>query len=446
MKSLAMNGTGTKSAPGFMPVVAMVWCRPGVMACVSGMPKSKPLSPLRVDVVIVGAGLVGATLACALAQGGIEVALVDREDPARGLEAGFDGRASALALTSQRLLGALGLWARLADNAAPILDIRVSEARSPLFLHYDSRAGGEEPFGYMVENRHLRRALAEHLPAHSRIRLLAPVRVGRLERTGAGVVARLADGRAIAAPLAVGADGRTSEIRTGAGIRVTAWDYGQVGIVCTVAHERSHDFVAHEHFLPAGPFAILPLLENRSSIVWTERADLAPAIMALDDAEFLFELERRFGDFLGRLRVVGPRWAYPLSLQFAETAIAERLALVGDAAHAMHPIAGQGLNMGLRDVAALAEVLVDARRLGLDIGAAAVLARYQRWRRFDNTLMLAMTDGLNRLFSNDVGPLRLARNLGLGLVNLLPPLKTFFTRHAMGVVGELPRLMRGEAL
>ncbi len=410
------------------------------------MPKNKPASPLRADVVIVGAGLVGATLACALAHGGLDVVVVDREDPARGLTAEFDGRASAIALSSRRLLDALGLWARLADQAAPILDIRVSEARSPLFLHYDSRATGDEPFGFMVENRHLRRALARHLPAHPGVRLIAPARVNALDRTGPGVVARLADGRTIVAPLAVGADGRTSETRVRAGIRVTAWDYDQVGIVCTVAHERSHDFVAHEHFLPAGPFAILPLLDNRSSIVWTERADLASAIVALDDAEFLFELERRFGDFLGRLRVAGPRWAHPLSLQFAETAIAARLALVGDAAHAMHPIAGQGLNMGLRDVAALAEVLVDARRLGLDIGSAAVLARYQRWRRFDNTLMLAMTDGLNRLFSNDIGPVRLARDLGLALVDRLPPLKTFFTRHAMGVVGELPRLMRGEAL
>jgi 2-octaprenyl-6-methoxyphenol hydroxylase len=411
------------------------------------MPKTRPAhAPIDADVVIVGGGLVGGTLACALGQGGLEVVVVDREDPARGLEAAFDGRASAIALSSRRLLDALGLWALIEDQAAPILDIRVSEAGSLFFLHYDSRETGNDPFGFMVENRALRRALATRLPRTPGVRWIAPMSVRALERTAAGVVARLADGRSVRAPLAAAADGRASETRARAGVRVTAWSYDQVGIVCTVAHEKSHDFVAHEHFLPAGPFAILPLLGDRSSIVWTERADLAPAIMALSDDDFLFELERRFGNFLGSLKVAGPRWAYPLSLQFAETAIARRLVLVGDAAHAMHPIAGQGLNMGLRDVAALAEVLVDARRLGLDIGTATVLERYQRWRRFDNTLMLAMTDGLNRLFSNDIGPVRWARDVGLAIVDKLPPLKQLFTRHAMGVVGELPRLMRGQAL
>jgi 2-octaprenyl-6-methoxyphenol hydroxylase len=398
---------------------------------------------LSADVLIVGGGPVGGTLACALSAAGMEVIAVDDADPAAGLDAGFDGRASSIALGSQRILDALGLWAGMEPHAAPIRHIRVSEGDSPLFLHYDERDTGGPPFGYMVENRFIRKALFDRIPTLDTVRLLAPARVDGLERSASGVEARLADGRRISARLVVGADGRASGVRAGAGIRVTGWPYRQTAIVCTVAHERPHDSVAHEHFLPTGPFAVLPLPGNRSSIVWTERKDLAPAIMALDEAEFLAELERRFGDTLGRLRVVGPRWSYPLSLQHAETAIALRLALVGDAAHAMHPIAGQGLNMGLRDVAALTEVLAEARRLGLDIGADTVLERFQRWRRFDNTLMLAMTDGLNRLFSNTIGPVRVARRLGLAAVNRMPPLKKLFVRSAMGLAGRLPRLMQG---
>ena len=403
-------------------------------------PKTRLLSA---DVLIVGGGPVGGTLACALSAAGMEVIAVDHADPAAGLDAGFDGRASSIALGSQRMLDALGLWAGMEPHAAPIRHIRVSEGESPLFLHYDERDTGGPPFGYMVENRFIRKALFDRIPTLDTVRFLAPARVDGLERSASGVEARLADGRRISARLVVGADGRESEVRAGAGIRVTGWPYRQTAIVCTVAHERPHDFVAREHFLPTGPFAVLPLPGNRSSIVWTESKDLAPAIMALDEDEFLAELERRFGDTLGRLTVVGPRWSYPLSLQHAETAIALRLALVGDAAHAMHPIAGQGLNMGLRDAAALTEVLAEARRLGLDIGADTVLERFQRWRRFDNTLMLAMTDGLNRLFSNTIGPVRLARGLGLAAVNRMPPLKRLIVRSAMGLAGRLPRLMQG---
>ena len=399
---------------------------------------------IEADVLVVGGGFIGQALACGLADSGVASVVVEAGDPRAALNASFDGRASAIALTSRRLLQAIGVWPKLADEAAPMLDIRVSEGASRLFLHYDHREVGDEPFGHMVENRSLRRALLERVEKLPSIRLLTRVVVSQLDRGIGGVRARLSDGTVIRAALVVAADGRDSRVREEAGIRVTGWSYGQSGIVTTVEHERSHEFIAHEHFLPAGPFAILPLLPaTRSSIVWTERADLTPNIMTLDEAGFAEQLCQRFGDFLGEPRPVGPRFCYLLSLQFAATAIGERLALVGDALHAMHPIAGQGLNMGFRDVAALVDVLADQADAGRDLGSAAALARYQRWRRFDNTLMLAMTDALNRLFSNDFTPLRLARDFGLAAVSQVPPVKRFFMRHAMGTMGDLPRLMRG---
>jgi 2-octaprenyl-6-methoxyphenol hydroxylase len=359
------------------------------------------------------------------------------------------------------VLEALDIWPGMATAAAPILDIRVSDGRlgaaaSRLFLHYDRRELAEatdEPLGYIVENRTIRTALHARAAALPGLRLLAPARIRHLARDGAATSAQaeLADGRTVRARLVVGAEGRGSPLRAAAGIAATAWDYPQCGIVCTVAHERPHHGVAHEHFLPAGPFAMLPMTDaadgtHRSSLVWTERRALVPAMMALGADDFAGELHRRFGDSLGALRVAGRRWSHPLSLMHAERYIDHRLALIGDAAHVIHPIAGQGLNLGLRDVAALAETVVDARRLGLDVGAPSVLERYQRWRRFDNTVLMLATDGLNRLFSNDLGPLRLVRDLGLAAVNEMPPLKRLFMRHAMGLVGDLPRLIRGCAL
>jgi 2-octaprenyl-6-methoxyphenol hydroxylase len=403
----------------------------------------RPESLTVADVLIVGGGFVGGALALALAKVGLTSVVIEAAKPESQRAADFDGRASAIALTSRRLLTAIGVWDEVAAEAEAIREIRVADAGSPLFLHYHHRDVGREPFGHMLENRTLRFGLARCLAASDRVRLLAPARLAGLDRDRAGVEARLAGGGRVRARLAVAADGRDSSVREAAGIRVTSWRYGQMAIVCTVAHQRPHNGIAHEHFLPAGPFAILPLTGNRSSIVWTERAELAPSIMALDDAGFLEELSRRFGDFLGSLAVVGPRWSYPLSLQYAATAVGRRLALVGDAAHAMHPIAGQGLNMGFRDVAALADVLAQAAADGRDLGDSAVLARYQRWRRFDNTLMLAATDGLTWLFSNDIAPIRLARDLGLAAVHRLPPLKRLFMRHAMGLLGDLPSLMRG---
>lgn len=424
-------------------------------------PKNGDETVIQADVLIVGGGLVGGAMAIALAHATthssalpstLQVAVVDNEDPANAMDAGFDGRASAIALGSRRVLEGIGVWDLLQGTPGPILDIRVSEVGSRHFLHYDHDDLGTEPLGHMVENRKLRTALFARLKSLPNIDWHAPNRVINLTRGQTHAVAELDNGLRIEAPLAIACDGRFSRTRKGAGIRTTKWGYGQTGIVCTVRHQHSHECVAHEHFLPAGPFAILPLhgegkdLNRLSSIVWTERPALVPGLMAMDEADFLQELEGRFGDFLGELEVVGPRWSYPLGLQFARQVVTDRLALAGDASHAMHPIAGQGLNMGFRDVAALAEVVIEAHQSGQDIGSTDVLERYARWRNFDNTMMLAATDGITRLFSNRIGPLKLARNLGLSAVEKMPALKRLIMRQAMGQVGDLPRLMRGEQL
>jgi 2-octaprenyl-6-methoxyphenol hydroxylase len=403
------------------------------------------------DAVVLGGGLVGLSTAAALGQAGLTVLAVDRETPAVAAADPFDGRGSAIAWGSAQALRGVGLWPMLEPHAAPIEEIRVSDGESRLFLHYDHAQVGGNPLGYIVENRFIRRALYARLAALPTVSLLAPAQATRVDRSQGGVEVGLADGRVIRARLVIGADGRDSPARISAGIGVMRWSYHQTGIVCSIAHEKPHRGMAHERFLPAGPFAVLPLPdsergEHRSSIVWTERDELVPAMMALSDTQLAQEIALRFGDSLGAIAVAGPRWAYPLSLLQADRYTDLRLALAGDAAHVMHPIAGQGFNLGLRDVAALAECIVDAHRLGMDIGAADVLERYARWRRFDTMALLAVTDGMVRLFSNDVAPVRLVRDLGLAAVQQLPGLKRFFMRHAMGVVGDLPRLVRGEAL
>ncbi len=402
-------------------------------------------------VLVIGGGMVGMSLATALAGAGLKTLLLDSAPLEQQQEAGFDGRSSAIAYGSARALAGIGVWPGLAEAAEPIREIRVSDGPSLLFLHYRHEDLGEHPLGYIVENRDIRRGLLAHARTLPGLTILAPARLAALERDRRRVRARLAYGGEIAAELVVAADGRNSPIRDEAGIAVAEWSYPQTGIVCTISHERPHRGVAHERFLPAGPLALLPMRgtrssPHRSSIVWTEHRALAPRLMALDEEGFAASLQRRFGDWLGRIRLEGPRWSYPLAFLHAERYVGERLALVGDAAHAIHPIAGQGLNLGLRDVAALAEILVDAARLGLDLGQADLLERYQRRRRFDNVVLALATDALNRLFSNDVPLLRLARDLGLAAVNETAPLRRFFMRHAMGLAGRPPRLVREERL
>lgn len=404
-----------------------------------------------VELVVAGGGLNGMLLGIACAGAGLSVAVIDRQDPAAMQDDKFDGRTSAIAYGSKLVLDGVGLWPLVADAAEPIREIRVADDDSPLFLHYDHRdlgAGGsnDTPLGYIVENRVLRRALFARARALPSLELLAPRRLGAVTADDSGTVATLGDGTRLHARLVAAADGKESPLRQAAGIGTVEWRYRQIGIVTTVAHERPHAGIAVEHFLPAGPFAILPMTGNRSSIVWTEDAALAPRLLALPEADFAAELAARFGDFLGAVEPVGPRWSYPLALMQAERYIARRLALVGEAAHVIHPIAGQGLNVGIRDCAALAEAVVDARRLGLDIGDDSVLERYQRWRRFDAVVLAGVTDGLNRLFSNRIAALKLVRDMGLAAVNRMPPVKRLLMSHAMGMLGDRPRLARGEPL
>jgi len=392
------------------------------------------------DVVIAGGGMVGLSLALALAQGGLDVALAEPLSPEQLMDERFDGRVSALAFASVRMMRVLGLWERLEPNAQPIGDILVSEGRpgsgpSPFSLHFDHSEIGE-PLGYIVENRHLRRAMLSSASEEKRISLIFGVAARELATSDGNATLSLSNGCAIEASLAIAAEGRDSPLREAQGISTVGWDYSQAGIVTTMAHQRPHNGVASEHFLPPGPFAILPMTGNRSSLVWTEKAADAARLTALPAAEFAEEARARFGDHLGDVAPVGPRWSYPLRLY---------LALIGDAAHTIHPLAGQGLNLGLKDVAALTETVLDAARLGLDFGGLEVLKRYERWRRFDSFVLAGATDGLNRLFSNEFPPLRIARDLGLGIVDQIPPLRRFFMRHAGGDVGRLPRLLRGEA-
>jgi 2-octaprenyl-6-methoxyphenol hydroxylase len=403
------------------------------------------------DVVIAGGGAVGSALACALADAlgpAVRIALVDPAADA-GAPALRDPRASAISAGSKRLLSALGVWPALDPHAEPVAAVDITDSSlgdvfRPVLVTYDNAVAGGEPATWIVENHRLRTALADGLAARPAVARIHGTATAADAAGPHALAVRLADGRPLRAPLAVAADGRASPLRESAGIGTVRWQYAQVGIVTTVAHEKPHRSRAVQHFLPAGPFAILPLKGSRSCITWTEDESWGRAILALDDAAFLQEVEQRFGYRLGRIQLAGPRAAWPLEMHLARALVADRLALVGDAAHLVHPIAGQGLNLGLRDVAALTEVVADAARLGLDIGSGLVLERYQRWRRTDAAMSAATFDALNRLFSSDWTLLRAARDAGLRLVDRMPGLKQLLVAEAAGLTGEVPKLLRGE--
>ncbi|MCA8907101.1 MAG: UbiH/UbiF/VisC/COQ6 family ubiquinone biosynthesis hydroxylase [Rhodospirillaceae bacterium] len=406
---------------------------------------------MQTSVLIVGAGLAGASLAAALGSVGVATVLIDRDPPDQRLDPKADGRTTAVSLASRRVLEAAGVWQGVADRASPIWSIQISDHASPAAMDYDHRDVGEEPFGHIVDNQLLRRAQLDRLAELPSVTVLAPAALDTLERTSATATARLADGTEIRAELVVGADGRGSTVRRSAGIEVMSWRYNQTAIACCMSHELPHNGMALEHFMPGGPFAVLPMIDredgsHRSSIVWTERPDRAKAMAALDEAAFSRELQWRVGDHLGRVALSGGRWTYPLGVLHAKRYTDTRLALISEAAHAIHPIAGQGLNMGFRDIATLAELVVDRARLGLDAGAPDLLRAYERWRLFDNVSLVAITDGLNRLFSNRSLALRGVRGAGLSVVGRISPLKKVFMRHAMGLMGDLPRTLRGRPL
>jgi 2-octaprenyl-6-methoxyphenol hydroxylase len=415
-------------------------------------------APRDVDVIIAGAGIAGATLALALNQAGLKPVLIDPVVFDAQVAPTFDGRASAIAYAAFRQWRALGVGAALAPHAQRIEQILVTDGQTPgaashgtgpFFLRFDSAeiadSSDGEPLGYLIENRHIRAALAQAVIAAG-IEVLAPARVASAAFGPREAVVTLADGRILRAPVAVGAEGRGSVIRAEAGIGAVGWDYPQTGVVATVRLAHPHEGVAHEYFLPGGPFAILPLTDDRASLVWTESRGRGAALKAARPEIFHAHLQRRFGDHLGEAVVEGPVFTYPLSLQLAERLVAARAALLGDAAHGIHPIAGQGLNLGLKGAAALAQVLVEAMRLGEDIGSEAVLERYAAWRRFDTVSVSAAADAFVRLFSNDNPLIRLARGAGMAAVNRIGPARRFFMTEAGGAVGDLPRLLRGEAL
>ena len=400
------------------------------------------------DIVIVGGGLNGPALALALAQRGFSVTVVDAlPRPERG-DAAFDGRSYALAMASVRLLRAIGIWDGIKDRTQPMLEIKVSDGRAgagpltPFSLHFDHAELEEGPMGHMCEDRVLRPAFLDAMDEVAGITTISGDAVIAQDVDAAGATLTLASGKVLRTRLIVGSDGRNSGTAQRAGIRRTGWQYGQTALVCAVTHEKPHHGIAHQFFMPPGPLAILPLPGNMSSIVWSESDATAAAFAALSDADFMAVLRPRFGDFLGEISLSGQRYTYPLGLSLANHFIAPRVALVGDAAHGLHPVAGQGLNAGLRDVAALTQVLTEAQTRGEDMAAPDVLERYQRWRRFDTAALAASTDLSNRLFSSDNPLLRAVRDLGMGAVQAAAPLRRALMREAAGLTGDLPDLMR----
>jgi 2-octaprenyl-6-methoxyphenol hydroxylase len=403
-------------------------------------------------IVIAGGGFVGGVLALALARLApkiCRVTVVDAVPP--DAERAPDGRGLALSPASRHLLKAIGLWPRLEPNAQAMSAIEITDspldaALRPQLLGFAEEVQGDSVKAWLVEAGVLLETIADAVQADPGVEVIAPDTVRDFETDTYGASIHLDSGRSLRAALLVAANGKKSKLRERAGIKCIGWSYPQMGIVATVAHERPHKGLAVQHFLPSGPFAILPMKGNRSSIVWTEEADTAKRLVSGDQQVFLSELSRRFGYRLGAISLVGPPRALPLSFQIARSFVGDRLALIGDAAHVVHPLAGQGLNIGFRDVAALAETIADSARLGLDIGSRTSLARYERWRRFDSAFSGAVMDAMNRLFSNDSAPLRAIRDLGMGLVDRAPSLKRFLIREAAGATGDVPRLLKDEAL
>lgn len=405
------------------------------------------LQSMNSDLIIVGGGLNGLALALAAASAGFSVTIIDALPTAVRSLREFDGRSYALALTSKRLLQGIGVWGAVADHAQPMLEIKVTDGRAgegaaPWMMHFDHAEIEEGPMGFLVEDRHLRAAFLAAMDGSNLITQIDSARVVAQEIMPDGVTVTLDSGDIVSGRLLIGSDGRGSGTAKRAGISRIGWGYDQTAVVCAVAHDKPHGGIAHQFFMPNGPLAILPLTGNRSSIVWSETTDRAAQLMTLDDDQFLDALRPAFGSFLGQISLEGARFSYPLGLTLAQSFIADRVALIGDAAHGVHPIAGQGLNAGLRDVAALAQVLSEAHARGEDIGAAQPLARYQTWRRFDTTTLALATDTFNRLFSNDNPLLRAARDIGMAAINATPTLRRGFIREAAGLTGDLPKLMQ----
>jgi 2-octaprenyl-6-methoxyphenol hydroxylase len=403
------------------------------------------------DIVIVGGGLIGSAMAVALASIGFDITVVDRQSNKLIKSQNFDGRAYALSHASIRMLKVLGIWNYFKENAQPILDIKVSDGRvgegaSDWFLHFDHQELEEGPMGHLIEDRYIREALKTNIEMSKQIKYIYNAEVISQTVKDTGVSLNLSDGQVLRTQLLVGCDGRNSKIAQWSNISYVGWDYNQTALVCALSHEKQHFGVAHQFFNPSGPLAILPLKGNKSSIVWTETKDRAKNINDMSDEDYLNALSPVIGSFLGCINLVGDRFSYPLGLSLADSFIAKRTVLVGDSAHGIHPLAGQGLNLGLKDIAALTEVLALAKRRGENFSSKQVLERYQKWRRFDTSAMAVATDSINKLFSNDNIILRSMRDIGLGSVNATPHLRRSFMRHAAGLSGDLPKLLQGQII
>jgi len=396
------------------------------------------MTPTHTDIIIGGGGMVGMCMAVALARVGISVMLIEKTPLPTQVEPTFDGRVSAIARGSMLFLEKIGVWELIAPHAEPIVDIRVSDGDSNFFAHYSNKDIDDVPFGYIVENRHIRDALQRSAIALSTLTLLDNTTIESTECDEQKASVKLADGSIVEAALLIATDGRHSALREMMGIKTLHKDYAQTAIVCTIAHTLPHEGLAQERFLPAGPFAVLPMSGNRSSLVWVEPKDRAPLYLELSDAELVQEITERVGDYLGEISLVGGRFSYPLSVTHATRYTDARFALMGDAAHGIHPIAGQGVNLGFRDASAMEELIRNAHALGHDIGSVSLLAHYERWRRFNNVAMIGVTHGLNQLFCSSLIPIKWARGLGLWVVQHAPPLKKLFMKHAMGLVGDAP--------